>query len=147
VVDIGANIGCHTVPIAKAVAPHGSVLAFEPQPRIFQLLAANITINGLANARLFQPVVEPSPQPSAFRDELQRRQQLGAVRLGHLIATNGLAANRRRRPARAYPFCPRRGLRLDRLRLIKIDVEGMELESCAEPSDYSTLTSGPVRGE
>lgn len=45
-VDIGANIGTHTV----AIAPHVShVVAFEPQPRVFQVLCANVVANQLAN--------------------------------------------------------------------------------------------------
>src|SRR5262245_6719786 len=52
VLDIGANIGCHTIPLAKAIRQNGLVLAFEPQPKLFQLLASNVTVNGLANARL-----------------------------------------------------------------------------------------------
>src|SRR4051812_4172311 len=30
VLDIGANIGAHTLRLAKLVGPHGRVLAFEP---------------------------------------------------------------------------------------------------------------------
>ncbi|MGH7136981.1 MAG: hypothetical protein ACREHD_14670, partial [Pirellulales bacterium] len=31
VLDVGANIGAHTVPLAQMVVPGGRVLAFEPQ--------------------------------------------------------------------------------------------------------------------
>ena len=42
--DIGANIGSHTV----ALAPFAhSVIAFEPQRHLFQMLNANIAINSL----------------------------------------------------------------------------------------------------
>ena len=34
-VDIGANIGCFTVPIAKKVGLNGKVISFEPQPDQF----------------------------------------------------------------------------------------------------------------
>jgi hypothetical protein len=32
VLDIGANIGTHAIPLAKAVGHEGQVIAFEPQP-------------------------------------------------------------------------------------------------------------------
>lgn len=45
VVDVGANIGTHTVTFAAIVGHAGSVLAFEPQPSSFQLLCGNVAIN------------------------------------------------------------------------------------------------------
>ena len=39
-VEIGANIGAHTVTLAQAVWPGGSVLAIEPQRIVFQTLCA-----------------------------------------------------------------------------------------------------------
>jgi len=41
VIDAGANIGAFSV-FAGALTPHGSVYAFEPGPRAFQLLKQNI---------------------------------------------------------------------------------------------------------
>ncbi|CEL94561.1 unnamed protein product [Vitrella brassicaformis CCMP3155] len=49
VADVGANIGSLTVPMARRVAPHGRVVAFEPFRRIFQVLAANVVLNGLGS--------------------------------------------------------------------------------------------------
>ena len=46
-VEVGANIGSHTVAIAHMVGPQGRVLAFEPQRAIFQVLCANIALNAL----------------------------------------------------------------------------------------------------
>jgi len=48
VVEAGANIGVHSVMLAKACAP-GRLLAFEPQQRAFQLLCANLTLADLTN--------------------------------------------------------------------------------------------------
>lgn len=36
VVEVGANIGAHTVSLAQMVGPHGAVFALEPQRVIFQ---------------------------------------------------------------------------------------------------------------
>ena len=45
VLDIGANIGAHTLPFAERVAPHGRVIAFEPTSFAFAKLRANIASN------------------------------------------------------------------------------------------------------
>ena len=47
VFDIGANIGAHTLALAAIVGPQGRVTAFEPQRVIFQMLNANVALNGL----------------------------------------------------------------------------------------------------
>jgi FkbM family methyltransferase len=49
VVEVGANMGAHSVDIARACAP-GPFYAFEPQPRIFQILCANLALNNISNA-------------------------------------------------------------------------------------------------
>jgi FkbM family methyltransferase len=48
VIEVGANIGSLTVPIAKAVGvTEGAVIAYEPQRQSFQMLCANVVLNGL----------------------------------------------------------------------------------------------------
>lgn len=46
-VDVGANMGCNTVALARAVAPDGIVYAFEPLRIPFQLLCGNCMLNSL----------------------------------------------------------------------------------------------------
>jgi FkbM family methyltransferase len=48
-VDVGANVGYFTILAAKLVGPTGRVLAFEPSPTNRQGLAANIGLNSHAN--------------------------------------------------------------------------------------------------
>ncbi len=48
VVEVGANIGSHTLAISR-LASEGRVHAFEPQPYVFSLLQKNIVDNGLTN--------------------------------------------------------------------------------------------------
>jgi FkbM family methyltransferase len=45
VVDIGANVGDTAIPMALAAGPNGIVLALEPNPRTFEILAINATLN------------------------------------------------------------------------------------------------------
>jgi len=45
ILDIGANMGAHTIALARLVGPTGKVLSFEPQRIIFQALCANVALN------------------------------------------------------------------------------------------------------
>lgn len=53
ILDVGANIGNHTVWFAK-IAAADYVLPIEPQPRMGQLLRLNCALNGLNNVDLSQ---------------------------------------------------------------------------------------------
>ncbi|MFZ4408640.1 MAG: FkbM family methyltransferase [Paracraurococcus sp.] len=48
VLDVGANLGYYTVLAADLVGPQGQVTAFEPNPRMFELLQRNAGINGFS---------------------------------------------------------------------------------------------------
>ena len=116
VLDVGANIGAHTVWFAKRVGLRGTVIAFEPQRFVFQLLCANLALNDIINTIAFWQAVGESPatltvpllDPNASNNfgglELGMHQQgdrVGIVRLDDAP--------------------------LPRCTLIKVDVEGMEL--------------------
>jgi FkbM family methyltransferase len=45
VLDIGRNIGAHTLPLAHLVGPHGRVIAFEPTAYAIRKMRANIALN------------------------------------------------------------------------------------------------------
>ena len=53
VMDIGANIGHYTVRLSQLVGSDGRVLAFEPVPETFELLAANVVAANCQNVSLF----------------------------------------------------------------------------------------------
>ena len=53
VLDVGANIGAHTVPLAQLAGSEGMVVAFEPQPILHQILCANLAINSIPNVRTY----------------------------------------------------------------------------------------------
>ncbi len=52
VLDIGANIGCHTLLFAKLVGTEGKVIAFEPMSYAFLKLKRNIQLNNFNNIKL-----------------------------------------------------------------------------------------------
>ena len=52
VFDIGANVGCHTLRLAKLVGPEGKVFAFEPMEWAFSKLKRNVELNNFSNLTL-----------------------------------------------------------------------------------------------
>ncbi len=57
VIDIGANHGVYTLPMALKVGPSGHVWAFEPASSTAQLLAQSIVVNGFGQVTLQQNAV------------------------------------------------------------------------------------------
>jgi len=53
VVEVGANIGAHTVLLAKLVGSDGRVFAFEPQAHCYAFLQAQIALNELTNVEAY----------------------------------------------------------------------------------------------
>jgi FkbM family methyltransferase len=52
VLDIGANIGAHTLHLASLVGPNGRVMAFEPTDFAFQKLKRNLDLNPQLGSRV-----------------------------------------------------------------------------------------------
>lgn len=112
VFEIGANCGAHTVPLAKKAAV---VYAFEPQRIMFQLLCANVALNHLSNVEAF-PLAVGKEAGSIAVPQLspEHENNFGALELGGIGDQVGMVQ-----------------LTKDWLpppSLIKIDVEGMELD-------------------
>jgi FkbM family methyltransferase len=119
VVEVGANIGSLTVPLARAVGPRGRVVALEPQPVVFWNLCANLVLNELTQ-------VEPIPVGCA---EAAGRMKLPAIDYGRDGNFGGVSLKDAEAPGGG---CDVEVRRLDeligprRVDLIKVDVEGME---------------------
>ena len=117
VVEAGANIGAHTVHIAKLVGAQGLVLAFEPQRVIHELLCANVALN-----ELFQ--VRP------YRAALGRN--VGTIKVPNLDYASesnfgGLSLSESS-TGEEVPLYALDSFALPSLRMLKVDVEGMEAE-------------------
>ena len=68
VIDVGANIGTHTLAAAVATRPSGVVHAFEPHPRTFGFLGRNVARNQLTNIMLYNFAVGSQDGELHFSD-------------------------------------------------------------------------------
>lgn len=120
VVDVGANIGCHTVMLSKLTGPSGKVIAIEAQRRVFNVLCANLALNDIENTvchhmgagRNQRTAYLPVPD---FSDE----ENIGGI---------GIHSSHEGNPAEEVQIRPLDDLMLDDVHFLKIDVEGMELD-------------------
>lgn len=120
VVEAGSNIGSHTVPLSKLTGPLGQVLAFEPQRLTFQLLCANLALNGCINVRALNAAAgEASGSIPVTTIDPLAEFNFGGVRLNA-----GYEASIGVEPV---PLMTIDELDLDSLDLLKADVEGGEL--------------------
>ncbi|MDP9073038.1 MAG: FkbM family methyltransferase [Actinomycetota bacterium] len=56
VLEIGANVGWHTLLMAERIGPAGRLVAFEPNPEAFDLLHLNVFVNGYWDRCRLEPV-------------------------------------------------------------------------------------------
>jgi FkbM family methyltransferase len=81
VVDIGANYGVYTLPMAQKVGPDGHVWAFEPASTTAQFLAQGIRANAFGNVTLEQKALSSAPGTAQL--SLQRDPELNSIIHGH----------------------------------------------------------------
>jgi len=124
VIDAGANIGTHTLGLASAVSPKGRVYSFEPQTEIFELLRQNCDTNNFASNIL--PYCHPLSSVDGQKFAIPILNEISIHNFG---ATQLSAIKYENTPSYdSSGSMTIDGLNLDSCRLIKLDVEGMELE-------------------
>ena len=121
VVDIGANIGYFTLLMAKLVGNNGKTFSFEPEPKNFTILSKNVIINNYKNVVLEKKGVSDYNGTSKFFlssentgmhslhkvDNKGKEIDIDVIKLDDYFIIEGL---------------------VDRISMIKIDVEGAELQ-------------------
>lgn len=125
VLDIGANVGAHTLYLARLVGEGGKVIAFEPTTFAFKKLLANIELNPDLISRITPEQVMLIDQPGAKAKErlysswpLHLRNELHKKHLGRLMETNGATS----RTVDEYVS----EKRIKKIDFIKMDVDGHE---------------------
>jgi len=131
-IDCGANVGVHAIEWATAMTGWGSVIAIEAQERIYYALAGNIAINNCFNAIAMHAAVasEPGilrvPQPDYLTPS-----SFGSLELKPRADTEfiGQAIDYSEDKTVAIQQISLDALALERVDLIKLDIEGMEMEA------------------
>lgn len=129
--DCGANIGVHTVEWAKLMKDWGSVIAVEAQERVFYALAGNITLQNCFNARAIWAAVSNTPGELSFPEpDYTKQGSFGSFELRANVGTEFIGQPiDYEKPTSTVKTIMIDGLGLERLDLLKIDVEGMEAEA------------------
>lgn len=124
VVEVGANIGALTVPLAKLAGPTGRVFALEPQRVLFQTACANLALNSVTNVVMRNEAVGAEAGTLAVPSlDYSAAANYGGLPLGPEAGWAGKQV-----PVEEVPVVTLDSLNLARCRLLKIDVEGMETE-------------------
>jgi FkbM family methyltransferase len=79
IVEVGANVGYHSVLLASGAAPTGSVTAFEANPRMVELLRRTLATNGLAGAVRVVPLAVADRPGRATLHRLARQQGSSSI--------------------------------------------------------------------
>ena len=132
--DVGANVGTHTLLMAFAAGAAGRVISLEPHPDLRQRLAENVALNGLDSVTLVPAALSDADGEATlytFADDMFNR---GCSSLRPTVETKCEMTIRtltgRTLTAQAQ---------IDRCDLIKIDVEGHELVALRQLADLIEL--------
>ena len=128
--DCGANVGVHSLEWANHMTGWGGLIAFEAQERIFYALAGNLAINNCFNARAVWAAVGdgngsigvPIPDytvPASF----------GSLEIHRTDRTENIGQEIDYNQTQQTTLIAIDSLKLPRVDLIKIDIEGMEEEA------------------
>ena len=122
-IDIGANEGFFSSLAAKVVGPSGLVIAVEPQGRLGDVLEINLSLNGSGNFRIYNAAISEIDGGTV------------EISLTPTSNTGATSAVRKYRWSRKFETVPTRTVdalilenKLHQVDLMKIDVEGFELE-------------------
>jgi protein O-GlcNAc transferase len=133
ILEIGANLGAHTVFLAKATGPRGAVYAFEPRRAVFQILCANVALNALGNVHARQVAVgrAAAAMTAAGPENAAAGVPAAAGSVMFVMPpSGGYSADDRLEPALPIgdrlPVIAIDSLDLPACNFIKVDAEGME---------------------
>ncbi|MBL8377513.1 MAG: FkbM family methyltransferase [Burkholderiales bacterium] len=132
VLDVGANLGVHSLWFSQLVGPRGRVLAFEAQRIVFQMLMGNLALNSIENvyARNVAVGADIGSMRMPVLDYGSRR-NFGGLELSLHSASTSLDKT----VSEIVEVVTLDSLALEQVDFIKIDVEGMEQDVLAGARD------------
>jgi len=117
VVDVGGNMGIHTVTLSRTVGKNGKVYSFEPNRVTFQQLNCNVFLNGLFNVYSYNVAVGENIG-EIYIDDFDYN--VGTPNSGDTCVNNKKIGSK-------VPLISLDSLDLQNISLIKMDVQGYEL--------------------
>ena len=137
VLDIGANIGAHTLRLADAVGPAGHVYAFEPTDWAFQKLQSNIALNpALAERITATPAMLVARHDQPLAPEIYSSWPLTGDTGVHTLHQGALRSTSRASAMTVDQFLADRQIK--HVDLVKLDVDGFE---CDVLEGWTTLST------
>lgn len=137
VVDAGANIGLISIFAAQRVGTSGLVLAFEPHPETVSILKRNILMNKLNQVRVFSVGLGSRNYKSKIYSNLHINRGASsmvsfqndsvAYDIDVMVIDEVMEANN-----------------IDRVNLLKVDVEGYEMEVLKGAEKLLSSDNGPI---
>jgi FkbM family methyltransferase len=135
IVDGGANIGAYSIALGKYIEPwDGVVLAFEPQEPIYYALCGNIALNNCFNIKASRSALAANGNVIGVPGlDYRKPATFGGLSLNP--ALHSLTEEFGQAPdwdnVDAVPVTVIDRLNLPRLDILKLDIEGMELDALA----------------
>ena len=129
VLDIGANIGAHTLPLAAMVGEKGRIIAFEPTDYAFKKLQTNLDLNKSLASRVTtvqallvgnSKTEKPNSIPSSWSLEKKSEDSIHPVHRGTYQSLHDAFVVRLDEWVSAN--------KLEKVDFIKIDVDGHEID-------------------
>jgi FkbM family methyltransferase len=122
ILDCGANIGLSVI-FWKGLYPSARIIAFEPDPHVFQALVWNCNRRGLENVELINKAVWSGPGEVSFRAE--------GADAGHVVA----GGSRNGEQTIKVPTVRLVDYLTHPVALLKLDIEGAETEVLRDCQD------------
>lgn len=147
-IDIGAHSGDTALPMALACGPNGLVLAFEPNPFVFSVLASNAALNpGKYNIVAYPYAVAAQDGPLVFKYNGPDFPN-GGDKNGTSVWQHGSTYNLPVEGRRISPLIRERlADRISKLRYIKTDIEGHDLSALKSIEDLIDEARPHIKSE
>ena len=124
VLDLGANLGYHTITLSKLIGNDGLVYAIEPQRLTFQQLNCNIILNKLDNVHTLNAAVGDK-NSTIFIEHVDYYKEVD----GYFGTNIGNASVNFQGTGDEIQLITVDSLNLPKLNFIKIDIQGCELNA------------------
>ncbi len=121
-IDVGANIGLMSLTAAQAVGSTGKVYAFEPVPDVFAILKENVALNNICNIFPFQKALGSKSEQKKIYEQIH----INKGSASFIQPDDDNATHHDVVVDTIDNFI--RIMEITSVQLIKVDVEGWELE-------------------